>query len=137
MRATQTSRYQTGLGAYVQALALVAMLLQVVFYADHVGASAAKSFGNVSPDARLGLLEICTGAGVVRINADGTPVTGESDCPICENAAMVGFGEPTAAAHPPFVFVAIAWELFVPDSLAVADQRFPGSKPIRGPPALA
>lgn len=137
MRARQPSLLIQALAGVVQGVALFAMLLQVTFYADHIGASAVRALGGVSPDSRFGILEICTGEGVAKINADGTLATGASDCPICENASMAAFGTPLAL--PPIVFpvIAVAELRVEPVLMAVADQRFPGSKPIRGPPAQA
>jgi hypothetical protein len=134
MNSRKTSRSLLWPGAFAGLVALLSMMVQVVFYADHIGASAARSAGLADPDARLGILEICTGEGVQLITLDGQPVQGHTDCPICENASVLAFGEPEPLAEPVFPFVAVATVLELPQAEAPAEARFPGAKPIRAPP---
>lgn len=126
------------LGAFAQAFALFAMLVQFVFYADHIGANAVAGIGAAEPGQRLGLLAICTGDGIGYVNADGTvDPAGQSDCPICENASILAFGEPVALDTPIFDFVPVDEIRMVVDVTSPAEARFPGEKPIRAPPAMA
>ncbi|WP_157617150.1 DUF2946 family protein [Thioclava pacifica] len=97
-------------------LALVAMLLQALFYADHIGAAAAAEFGRAAPGARLGLLQICTGEGIVLMTPDGRVVSNptapagstghghgsNSDCAVCSSASVCGFDAPKATPLPIF-----------------------------------
>ncbi|WP_281843568.1 DUF2946 family protein [Sinisalibacter aestuarii] len=123
--------------ALVRTVALFAMAVQVLFYADHIGAVAARSTGNAGLDARLGILEICTGNGIELIGPDGQPVPQDHDCPICENASVMAFGEPAAMPSPdfPFVTFAVVWAL--PLGAHMAEMRFPGEQPIRAPPPFS
>lgn len=124
-------------GALARALALFAMLVQFSFYADHIGAVAGKATGSADLEARLGVFELCTGNGIVLVNADGTPVEGSGDCPICDNASVMAFGEPTAIPAPtlPFVSYVVAWTL--PLGTHAAPTRVADTQPIRGPPRAA
>jgi hypothetical protein len=124
------------LGAFAQAFALFAMLVQFAFYADHIGANAVAGIGAAGPGDRFGFLEICTGDGIARINADGTPVeTGPNDCPICNNASILAFGEPVALDTPVFDVVPVETIRVSLDASSPAEARFPGAQPIRAPPA--
>lgn len=92
------------------------MLLQVLFYADHIGAAAAAEFGRAAPGARLGLLQICTGEGIVLMTPDGRVVSNpaapagssghghgaSSDCAVCSSASVCGFDAPKATPMPIF-----------------------------------
>lgn len=126
------------LGAFAQAFALFAMLVQFAFTADHIGANAVAGIGAAEPGARMGFLEICTGEGLQRIDADGTPVAvGHLDCPICTNASILAFGEPVALDTPVFDFVPVDTVRLSLDATSPAEARFPGAKPIRAPPVRA
>lgn len=125
------------LGAIAQAFALFAMLVQFVFYADHIGANAVAGIGAAGPGQRLGLLAICTGDGIEYIGADGQPVGGgQSDCPICQNASILAFDEPVVFEAPVFDFVPVEEIRMVLDATSPAEARFPGAQPIRAPPVL-
>ncbi|GGD38609.1 hypothetical protein [Sinisalibacter lacisalsi] len=123
-------------GPIARVAALFAMLVQFAFYADHIGAMAAKATGSGAPDARFGFLEICTGNGIEVIAIGDGPVDPAHACPICENASVMAFGEPPAMALPGFALVPLdmAWE-FAPGADTAA-LRFPGNRPIRAPPAM-
>lgn len=118
-------------------LALVAMAVQFAFYADHIGAEAVAGVGAAEPGARLGVLEICTGDGIVLIGPDGRPVATPGACPICENASILAFAEPFAGEPPVFDVVEVARVPRVAAATAPVEAHFPGSKPIRGPPVAA
>ena len=138
MRNDDPLTVRTLLGAFAQALALFAMLVQFAFYADHIGASAVAGVGAAGPGERLGFLEICTGDGVQLISRDGTPMpAGHGDCPICENASILAFGEPAALVAPAFDFVPVEEIRMVVVAAAVVEVRFPGAQPIRAPPVWA
>jgi len=123
-------RMRFGLAGAAGVLALAAMFLQVLFLADHLGASAAKTFGNVPYDAQLGFLELCLGD-----DGDG-PVPAGEDCPICANAAVMAFGEPDPALDPGLPH-SVQTQAFTPCArartvvLRVADEQ-----PIRAPPVV-
>lgn len=121
-------------------LALVAMLLQVLLAADHLGATAGA--GRAAPGARLGLLEICTGEGIVTLSPDGRPVDdpagppGHSPppCPVCASASVGPVDAPYAAALPaPGTDVAATPE--APFAVRRALLRvWRSAAPIRAPP---
>ena len=133
-----------------QALALVAMLLQVLLTADHLGATLAAQAGRAAPGARLGLLEICTGEGIVLMTPDGRrlPANGPShgpnapghsspaeQCSVCVSASACSFDAPESGASP-----AIATGPALPvegmaerPAIRVAARR--SATPIRAPPA--
>lgn len=115
-------------------LAFIAMALQFAFFADHIGANAVAGLGKAEAGARMGLLELCTGDGIVLVSPDGTPVAADEGCAICTNAAILAFAAPFAWAAPVFDVVAVARVPHVPVLGAAADSRFPGTRPIRAPP---
>lgn len=123
--------------AIARALALVAMVVQVLFLADHLGAVAAKALGTADADARLGFMEICTGNGIEVVSLGDAGNDSGHDCPICENASVMAFGEPAAMPAPAFPVVAFVAVWGLPAEAHAADARFPGVRPIRGPPAGA
>ena len=138
MRADDSLTLRNVLGAFAQAFALFAMLVQFVFYADHIGASAVAGVGAATPGARMGILEICTGDGAAYVTADGVvDQDGHGDCPICENASILAFGEPVALDAPVFDIVPVETVRLSLVATSAAEARFPGEQPIRAPPALA
>lgn len=97
-------------------LALVAMLVQVLFFAEHLGASAVHGLGQFAPGARLGFLQICTGEGIalfdpasgrIVVQAGQAPPTapGHGDCAVCASAGVCSFASPQAALAPAPVFI--------------------------------
>lgn len=128
-----------------RALALAAMLVQVLFYADHMGASAARAAGISPAGARLGFLQICTGEGVIWATPDGqsltdspaAPMQSDSVCALCVAASMFGFDSPDAIVVPIFQTSVLA-TLALP-LLSVAAPRLRGLQqtPIRAPPVAA
>lgn len=122
-------------GTIARTFALVAMALQFAFFADHIGASAVAGAGAAEPGSRMGVLELCTGDGIVLLSPGGVPAARPDGCAICTNAAILGFAEPFAWT-PPVFDVAAAARLPVVRALgSVTIARFPGSRPIRAPPA--
>ncbi|MFD2172559.1 hypothetical protein [Rhodobacter lacus] len=129
--------------ALPRALALLAMLVQVLFFAEHLGAAAVHEMGAAHPGARLGFLQICTGEGVAlydpasgRIVAQpGAPApTGHSDCAVCASAGVCSFDTPVASlALAPIVtlIAALAPALFAPFGFIAPLSR---SGQIRAPP---
>ncbi len=119
-----------------RSFALVAMALQFVFFADHIGASAVAGMGAADPGSRMGVLELCTGDGIVLLAPGGVSDARPDGCAICTNAAILGFAEPFAWT-PPVFDAAVAARLPVVRALgSVTIARFPGSRPIRAPPAV-
>lgn len=137
MNRDETLNMRTVLGAIAQAFALFAMLVQFVFYVDHLGASAVAGVGATGPGERMGLLAICTGEGIQRVNPDGTVEGGSAACPICENASMLAFGESFAVDIPVFDFVPVETVRMSLLATSLAEVRFPGEQPIRAPPVWA
>lgn len=129
-----------------QIFAVFAMLLQVAFFADHLGASLAAEAGRASPGARLGLLEICTGEGVAWITPDGqrvaapgtTPGTAQGhaapSCPVCASASVCSFDAPQAAQLPLFVADLVAQPALVLHDRAPHAERRARVTRIRAPP---
>lgn len=130
-------------GSFARWVAVLAMVFQVAFFADHLGATAVYAMGKVPVGERMGFLELCTGEGIVWLD----PLTGQtsaqgsapvsqtpSDCAVCSSASVCGFDAPASAASPilqtalvPAPFVA------VPDaSEVVSPIARPGQ--IRAPP---
>lgn len=136
MQACSLKSYCTIAGPVARALALLAMLVQFAFYADHVGAVAAKALGKGAPDARFGFMEICTGNGIEVIAIGDGPIDPAHECPICENASVMAFGEPPAMAQPAFVLLPLDLAWTVLPGIEVAELRFPGNRPIRAPPTM-
>lgn len=110
MRHPRISPFARARTTLVRLVALVAMLFQVAFYADHLGATAAHEIGRAPVEARLGFLEICTGAGVQLLDpatgqivgqAGGSPVQPNApECAVCTSASMCSFDAPAAALTP-------------------------------------
>jgi len=119
---------------FARGLALVAMALQFAFFADHIGANAVAGVGAAKPGDRMGFLEICTGAGILLIAPDGTPIAMPEGCVICSNAAILAFAAPFDWVPPVFDVVEIARLPHIPVLADNAAARFPGAKPIRAPP---
>ncbi len=128
-----------------RALALAAMLVQVLFYADHMGASAARAAGVSAAGARLGFLQICTGEGVIWATPDGqsltdspaAPMQSDSVCALCIAASMFSFDNPDAIVVPIFqtdVIATLALEL---PTVATPRSRGQQQTPIRAPPVAA
>ena len=111
-------------------LAMVAMALQVVFLAEHLGASAAKSLGTVPYDAQLGFLELCLGD-----EGDG-PVRPGPDCPICANSAVMAFGEPAPALGPGLPHSVQTQTLAPCVRARTVFLRIADEQPIRAPPVV-
>lgn len=140
MRARKTFATCLRALSVARALAVVAMLLQAILYAEHLGASAVA--GTAPAGARLGFLQICTGEGVVwmpvgdGVDAERVPQTStHSTCPICTSPGVCGFDVPLASA-----VAAIRPVVFTP-AARHTEQRAPvilwlaGLGQIRAPPA--
>lgn len=128
------ARHRTRPGLLAGWIALFSMVLQLAFFADHIGANAVAGVGAAAPGDRMGFLEICTGDGMVVISPDGTPVATPESCPICTSAAILAFAEPFAWEAPVFDATAVARLPHVAALGPRATARFPGTKPIRAPP---
>ena len=97
-------------------LGLLAMLVQVLFFAEHLGASAVHGLGQLAPGARLGFLQICTGEGIALLDPASGQIVAQpgqappaapahGDCAVCANAGICAFATPDAAAAPVPVFI--------------------------------
>jgi len=129
---------------WVHVFALFAMCVQVLFYADHIGAAAAAEIGHAPAGARLGLLQICTGEGIVLMTPDGRTVPNApaqpghdgGQCSVCSSASVCGFDAPAAMAMP--IFQA---QLIEPARVVLPAPRAHillarTLRPIRAPPIL-
>ena len=118
----------------LRAFALVAMLLQVLFTADHLGASAVSAFGVKADGVRFGIMEICSGDGVLLIDMSGEG-SGGHDCPVCANAAIADFGDTVDAPQPetPVTALALSWQ--VPRGTGTALLLLISEHQIRAPPS--
>lgn len=134
MRVRHTLRPTAKAAALIRAAALLAMFVQVLLFADHIGASAAKSLGQFAPGATLGFMELCTGEGAGYSPPGSTPQGHMGDCPICTNASVLAFGEPVALEAPALPFVSVDAVRIAFSDAAVAEAQFLGFKPIRAPP---
>jgi hypothetical protein len=131
----------------ISLLALLAMLAQAVFAMEHVSAMAVAAARGGSDGSPLGILEICTAQGLLRIRAPldegsqkqsppGRNGAGES-CVLCSSASITG-----AAGVPLGDIAIIAIERpFQVEPLIVHDQHVPMAGPrragdTRGPPAI-
>ena len=121
-------------------LALAAMLAQLFFSTAHLTAMAATISGPVSlagtPAGALGLLEICTANGLLRVSPDSSlpqPSDSADQCPVCASAAMTAFTDAAVKAEP----IALAAETVIPaarpDTLWQDTIILAGA--IRAPPA--
>lgn len=123
--------------------AVFAMVLQVLFTADHLGATLAAESGRAAPGARLGLLEICTGEGIVLMTPDGRVVptgapsghSGTQSCPVCASASVCHFAAPDGAAVPILQADLIAPLDVSPRVAAIHVPARLNVTPIRAPPA--
>lgn len=129
-RATNALTHLTG--ALARWVAVLAMLIQVVFFAEHLGATAVHAIGKVPVGERMGFLELCTGEGIVWLDPltgqtsapGGAPANhGSSDCAVCSSASVCSFDAPASAASPvlelalvpaPFVVVPAATDFVSP-----------------------
>lgn len=144
MSQTRISPATRARATLVRLVALVAMLFQVAFYADHLGATAAHELGRAPVEARLGFLEICTGAGVQLLDpatgqivgqAGGAPVQPNApECAVCTSASVCSFDAPGIAVTP-----ILQAELVGPAPVTVPDVVVVVARPthkglIRAPP---
>lgn len=99
-------------GWLARAVAILAMLLQVVLAAEHLGAAAVH---DLQGGERLGFLQLCTGAGEALLDpvsgqivageaAQGPASQGHGGCAICSSASICAFAMPEIGAvalpHP-------------------------------------
>mgnify|MGYP001019914114 FL=1 len=124
---------------FAHAVALAAMVLQVVFATAHLGSGAARVAGNVPVPGSLGFMEICTGAGFARVPI-GTSGAQSGDatttCPVCASACVLSFDQAASVAEPvPPVLVAVD-SLLSLAHVATRHQRALSDGPARAPPAV-
>lgn len=128
-------------------VAMVAMVLQVTFYAEHLGATAAHELGLAPVEARLGFLQICTGEGVQLLDpatgqmvgqGSGAPVShSSSDCAVCSSAGVCSFDAPSSAAAPLLQALLLGPATVAVPVASVVVLRPTHKGLIRAPPALA
>lgn len=134
-----TSRRNRPVRAFVRILAFVAALFQAALFAEHNGAAAVAATGMAPPGARLGFLEICTGAGVTRLPASVAGGAGPErvvfdSCPICSSPAACGFDLPDLVVAPVWQGLDLPPEPVLPAAQQLVAARLPGDGPIRAPP---
>ncbi|PYF10264.1 hypothetical protein C8J30_10573 [Rhodobacter viridis] len=85
-------------GVFARWLAVLALALQSLFFAEHLSASALHDLAGLGPGARAGFLQLCTGEGVALYDpASGKVVehaTSHAPCTICASAAVCAFATP-------------------------------------------
>lgn len=93
-------------GVFARWLAVLAMVLQGLFFAEHLSASALQDLGGLGPDTRAGFLQLCTGEGGALYDPVSGRVlektaAGQTGCPICLSAAVCAFATPEPPLLPP------------------------------------
>ena len=106
--------------------AMLLVVLQVAFSADHLGAAAASAFGPRLDGEAVGLLSLCHGDGsILYTDADGSAPAEAPPCILCVTATLaahaVAVGAPVLPPPEPAVFVEL--------TVVVADE-------VRTPPIL-
>ncbi len=140
-------------GHLARTVAMFAMLLQVLFFAEHAGASAVRAMGHAAPGEKIGFLEICTGEGIVLIPVGSVPssTTGpaqgqshgpsgsssSSSCAVCVSASACGFDTPELAVSLALPFAAVHNLPSIDAPAAIVVLRLLSDGPIRAPPLLA
>ncbi|TKD15438.1 hypothetical protein FBT96_16870 [Rhodobacter capsulatus] len=127
-------------GVFARWLAVLALALQSLVFAEHLSASALQELAGLAPGARAGFLQLCTGEGVALYDpASGRMVqtTGHAPCAICASAAVCAFATPEPPVLPPPLLQLLA----ALDPAALIPFSFiaplPRSGLIRAPPAVA
>ena len=129
-------------GVFARWLAVLAMVLQGLFFAEHLGASALQDLGGLAPGARAGFLQLCTGEGGALYDPVSGRVlektaAGHTGCPICLSAAVCAFATPEPPLLPPPVLqllTALDPAALIPFALVAPVTR---AGLIRAPPALS
>ncbi|ADE84656.1 hypothetical protein [Rhodobacter capsulatus] len=128
-------------GVFARWLAVLALALQSLFFAEHLSASALQDLGGLGPGARAGFLQLCTGEGGALydpvsgrvLDTDG----GHAGCAICTSAAVCAFAMPALPDLPPPQLHLLT----APDPAALIPFTFiaplPRSGLIRAPPVVA
>jgi hypothetical protein len=111
-------------------LAMLLVVLQVVFSADHLGAAAASAFGPRLDGEAVGLLSLCHGDGSILYaetdaDGDGSRPAQVPPCILCVTATLAAHAVATSAPALPPPEPAV----FVDLTVVVADE-------IRSPPIL-
>lgn len=118
----------------LRVLAFVAMVFQVLLTADHLGASAVAAFGVKADGVRFGIMEICSGDGVLLIDMSGEGTDGH-DCPVCANAAIADFGDTGSTSQPEAPVTALAFFGGVPHETDATMLPLRDTQQIRAPPS--
>lgn len=92
-------------GVFARWLAVLAMVVQALVYAEHLSAATVQELAGLAPGARAGFLQLCTGEGVALYDPASGRVLGEasaghSGCAICASASVCAFAAPEAPALP-------------------------------------
>jgi hypothetical protein len=126
-------------------LALAAMLLQLLFAAEHASAMAAAAARGGSDGTPLGFLEICTAQGLITIPAP--PGTAPSDpaqnssggksCSVCGTAAATGAAStPTAIAVQISVTLLLHPVVLIPTQVHISPAGCNPHRITRAPPVF-
>ena len=129
-------------GVFARWLAVLAMVLQSLFFAEHLSASALQDLGGLGPGARAGFLQLCTGEGgalydPVSGRVLDTKTAGHGSCAICTSAAVCAFATPA----PPLLVPPVPQFLAALEPAALIPFAFVAPVPrgglIRAPPTVA
>ena len=129
-------------GLFARWLAVLAIALQSLFFAEHLSAAALHDMAAPDTGARAGFLQLCTGEGVAlydpvsgRVQSAEPP--GHGGCAICTSAAVCAFATPEVPPLPvpaPQLLAALAPAALIPFGFVAPLLR---SGQIRAPPGFA
>ncbi|KQB11449.1 hypothetical protein H9N28_04655 [Rhodobacter capsulatus] len=128
-------------GVFARWLAVLAVALQSLLFAEHLSAAALQDLAGLPPGARAGFLQLCTGEGVALYDpASGRVVQmaeGHAPCAICASAAVCAFAMPAQPDLPPpqlHLLTALDPAALIPFAFIAPVPR---SGLIRAPPVVA
>lgn len=139
---TRPARPQLSLrtGVFARWLAVLAIALQSLLFAEHLSAAALQDLAGLPSGARAGFLQLCTGEGVALYDpASGRVVLmaeGHASCAICASAAVCAFAMPAPPVLPPpqlHLLTALDPAALIPFAFIAP---LPRSGLIRAPPGL-
>ncbi len=120
-------------------LAVVILLFQVALSADHLGATAARTFAPAIDDVALGILSLCHGDGSVEVLAGSdtpTPRAPATPCILCSVATLAAAGIVSAPLDlvPPSLRPLVDLPIAVAEAPVVRSPLRYGTE--RGPPVV-
>lgn len=124
-------------GSIARAVAVLAILMQVLVATAHLAGEAVRSFSAAEEYPSFVFLEICTGQGIEILNpgSNAPSAGGITACPVCSSSCAYGFDQPLPAGEAVLVAIAV-FDLQAPPALALpAEVRRLTDGPIRAPPS--